>query len=93
VPGILVSDILYQYAVAYFLFLLVTFILVRVDLLTPHAECVVLRKNLQSTFCVIVKVWLHLDMYIWVPSFWTLRILKSQILGAIWNFSKRTGLP
>jgi hypothetical protein len=30
------------------------------------------------------------DMHIWVPSFWTLRILRS--IGTIWNFGKGTGL-
>ena len=35
---------------------------------------VVLRRKSQSTFCVSVRPWLHSDIHIWVPSFWTLRI-------------------
>jgi len=37
---------------------------------------VVQRKKLQSTFCASVKLWLHSDMQIWVPSSWTHRILR-----------------
>jgi hypothetical protein len=38
---------------------------------------VVLRRKPQSTFCVSVSPWLHSDIHIWVPSFWTLRILEN----------------
>jgi len=34
----------------------------------------VLRRKPQSTFCVSVRPWLHSDIHIWVPSYWTLRI-------------------
>jgi len=35
---------------------------------------VVLRRKPQSTFCASVRPWLHSDIHIWVPSFWTMRI-------------------
>jgi len=38
---------------------------------------VVLRRKPQSTFCVNLRPWLHSDIHIWVPSFWTLRILEN----------------
>jgi len=38
---------------------------------------VVPRRKRQSTFCVSVRPWLHSDIHIWVPSFWTLRILEN----------------
>jgi len=80
---------MYQYAVALFLFLLVTFRLFGVDLITPHVGGVEQRKKPQSTFYVSVKPWLHSDMHIYgfLP-FWTLRVLKNLILGATLNFSK-----
>jgi hypothetical protein len=34
-----------------------------------------LRRKPQSTFCVSVRPWLHSDIHIWVPSFWTWRTL------------------
>jgi len=34
------------------------------------------EKKLHPTFCVSVKLWFHSEMHIWVPSFWTLRILR-----------------
>jgi hypothetical protein len=46
----------------------------------------------QPTFYVNVKLWLHLDMLIWAP-FLDPEDTKSVSLGAIWNFSKLTGLP
>jgi hypothetical protein len=42
--------------------------------ITPLVGSVVLRRKPQSTLCVSVRPWLHSDMHIWVPSFWTLRI-------------------
>jgi len=44
-------------------------------IIIPHAGSVVLRKKPQSTFCVSVRPWPHSDMHMWVPSFWTLRVL------------------
>jgi len=35
---------------------------------------VLLRRKPLSTFCVSVRPWLHSDIHIWVPSFWTLRM-------------------
>ena len=45
----------------------------------------------QPTFCVSVKLWLHLDMRVWGPSFWTHRTLRVDIWGGggIWKFSKK----
>jgi hypothetical protein len=43
--------------------------------ITPPVGNVVLRRTPQSTFCVSVRPWLHSDMHIWVPSFWTRRTL------------------
>ena len=37
--------------------------------------------NLSTTFCVSVRPWLHSDIHMWVPSFWTLRILGNEIQG------------
>ena len=59
----------------------------------PTCRNVAQRRKPQSTFCVSVRPWLYSDIHIWVPSFWTLRILRVLSLGAIWNFCKRTGLP
>ena len=42
--------------------------------ITPLVENVVLRRKPQSTFCVSVRSWIHSDIYIWVPSVWTLRM-------------------
>jgi len=35
---------------------------------------VLLRWKPHSAFCVSVRPWLHSDIHIWVPSFWTLRM-------------------
>jgi hypothetical protein len=43
--------------------------------ITPILGSVVLRRKPQSTFCVGVRTLLHSEMYIWVPSFWTWRML------------------
>jgi hypothetical protein len=40
---------------------------------------VVLRRKSQSTFCVNVRPGLHSDIHIWVPSFWTQRILGKNV--------------
>jgi len=40
-----------------------------------------------------VKLWLHSDMHIWAPSFWSQRKFNTISLEAIWKFSKVTGLP
>jgi len=45
----------------------------------------------QPTFYVNVKLWLQSDMYL--GSFLNPEDIKSIRLGAIWNFSKVTGLP
>ena len=42
---------------------------------------VVLRMKPQSTFCVSVRLWFHLDMHIWVPSFWTWGYYESKLRG------------
>ena len=39
-----------------------------------------------------VRSWPRLDIHIWIPSFWTLRILGYWVWGAIWNFATGTGL-
>jgi hypothetical protein len=49
----------------------------RIQVITPIVGNVVLRGKPRSTFCVSVRPWLHSDMHIWVPSFWTLRILEN----------------
>ena len=46
----------------------------------------------QPTFSVNVNLWLHSDMYIWAP-FLDPEDIKISSLGAIWYFSKGTGLP
>ena len=52
-----------------------------------------LMKPLPTLFAC-VKLWLHSDMRIWVPSSWSQRTLRESIsLGAIWNCGKATGLP
>jgi hypothetical protein len=51
------------------------------------------RMKPLPTFFVGVKLWLHLYIHIWAPSFWTSEDIKGISLGAIWNFSKVTGLP
>jgi hypothetical protein len=43
--------------------------------ITPLVGNAVLRRKPQSTFCVSVRPSFHSDVHIWVPSFWTLRIL------------------
>jgi len=49
----------------------------------------------QPTFCVSVKLWLHLDMRVWGPSFWTHRTLRVDIWGggASGSSVKRDGAP
>jgi hypothetical protein len=39
-----------------------------------------MRKN-QSTFCVNVRPWPHLDIHTWGPSFWIRRILGNRAEG------------
>lgn len=51
------------------------------------------RNEPEPPFCVSAKNWLHPDIHIWVPCFLDPKDVKSLILGAIWNFSQRTGLP
>jgi len=41
----------------------------------PICRKCVLRRKPQSTFCVGARPWLHSDIHIWVPPFWTRRIL------------------
>jgi hypothetical protein len=54
---------------------------------------VILRRKPQSTFCVDVRLWLYSDMHILVPAFWTdPEDFMNRYIGAIWNFSKGTGL-
>jgi len=43
--------------------------------MTPFVGNAVLRRKPQSTFCVSVRLWPHSGIHIWVPSFWTWRIL------------------
>jgi len=42
--------------------------------------------------CVSAKLWLHSDIPIWAPFSWTQR-MKEVSIGAIWNFTRGTGLP
>ena len=56
------------------------------------------EKKPQLTFCVSVKFWFHSEMhiyiYIYMGSFFLdPQDIKNLSLGAIWNISKRTGLP
>jgi hypothetical protein len=51
-----------------------------------------LRRKPQLTICISVRPWPHLDMHIWVSSFWILRMLHITVLEAIWNSGKGTGL-
>jgi hypothetical protein len=45
-------------------------------LITPFAG-VVYRTKPQCTFCVsVMRIWLHSDVHIWVPSPWTRRIWR-----------------
>jgi len=52
---------------------------------------VVLRRKPQSTLCVSVRSWLHSGIHIWVPSFWTQRILGNQVLGPSGSSLKEQG--
>jgi len=45
----------------------------------------------RPTFYVNVKLWLRSDVHIWAL-FWIQRTLEYKS-GAIWNFSKVSGLP
>jgi hypothetical protein len=40
-----------------------------------------------------VRPWLYLDVGTWYPFFLEPEDVKSISLGAIWSFSKATGLP
>ena len=51
------------------------------------------RMRPLPTFFVSVKLWLRSDMRICAHFFLEPEDIKSIILGAIWNFSKATGLP
>ena len=44
-------------------------------------------------FCVIVKVWPHLDIPIWVPISWTLRMSEILTSGSSLELYKTDGTP
>ena len=46
----------------------------------------------QSTFGVNVRSASHSDIHIWVPFSLDLKDIRKLLIGAIWNFAKRTGL-
>ena len=55
---------------------------------TPNAE---LRRKPRPTFCVSVRPWLHSYIQVWVPSFWTLRILGNLAQGPSGTLVKEQG--
>jgi len=61
-------------------------------LIVPYVGGVEKRRKLGPTFSVSVRLWLHSDMYICV-FFFNPEDIKGLSMGAIWNFSKGTGLP
>ena len=53
--------------------------LARHNTLRRHLHLMGLTKQRMKplpTFSVSVKLWLHFDLYIWVLSFWTQRVLQ-----------------
>jgi hypothetical protein len=59
---------------------------------SPYVGGVEQRMKSQPTLSVSVKAWFHSDMCTWAPCSWSQRILRVFRLGAIWKFSKGTGL-
>jgi len=59
--------------------------------MTPPVENLVLRRKPQSTFCVSVRLWPHSGMHIWIPSFWTQRILGNWVWGPSGTLLKEQG--
>jgi hypothetical protein len=55
---------------------------------SPLCRGVEWKRKPRLTFFVIVMPWPHSDIGIWAPFFGS-----PKILGAIWKFSKATGLP
>jgi len=60
-------------------------------LIAPCVGGVEQRKIPQPTFYMRVTLWLHLDMHIWIPSFWIQRMLKSLGLGPYGTSVKEQG--
>jgi hypothetical protein len=52
---------------------------------------VALRRKPQSTFCLSVRPWSHSGIHIWVPSFWTWRILGYKVWGPSGTLVKEQG--
>ena len=60
---------------------------------TPLAGRSVLRTKRQSTFCVSVRIWLHSGRHAYLGYFFMdPEYIMNLNTGAIWNFSKGTGL-
>jgi len=51
------------------------------------------RKKPQPTFSVSVRLWLHSDMYIWVPFSWIQRIVKVYVWEPSGNLAVEQGSP
>jgi len=54
--------------------------------IVPYVGGAELRMKPRPTFSVSEQLWLHSDMYFWVPFSWIQRTLRVS-MGAIWNWA------
>jgi hypothetical protein len=69
-----------------------TGLLIGYNTLRRHLYIMEQRRKLQPMFCASVKPWLHSDTSLG-SIFLDPEVVRSLSLGAVWNFSKGTGLP